>query len=81
MKHTTVAEIVAFFGRKNFTKLHFNFERVFRVNKTEKIGYSDEMGIRNNGGFAVNVTDDEVCGLSAYARKGFEQVGLGGYFG
>ena len=47
-QYDPVAEIIAFFWRKNFTKLHFNFLRVLAFAQSQSAANADAMGIADH---------------------------------
>ena len=78
VKHASVTEIVAFFRRQKVPQLHFNFERVLRIDKPEQVCDSDNMGIGDNRGLFIDIPHNQVCRFSADAGQRcqlFKRVG------
>ena len=72
VKNDAVAKIRRMFRRKYLSKCHFDLDGVFcSVHKTEAIGNADAMGVHNGRtGDFIYVTQNEVCGFSAYTGQG-----------
>ena len=79
MKHTSVAEIVAFLGREQFFKLHFDLERILCFNKSEQIADAYKVSVGYNGRLAENIAADKVCGFSADSGQRGQILDVIGY--
>ena len=64
-----MTKIIAFLRRKQFTQRCFNLKRIFCLDKTEEVAYTNKVSISNNGRLAEYVTENKICGFSSNARK------------
>ena len=64
-----MAEGVAFFGRQQFTQLHFDLVGIFGVHQSQPSGNTDAMGIGHHRWLAVNIAADQVGGFAAHTGQ------------
>ena len=64
-----MTKIIAFLRRKQFTQRCFNLKRIFCLDKTEEVAYTNKVSIGNNGRLAEYVAANQICRFSADSRQ------------
>lgn len=65
----SVAKIVRFFGRQNFSELLFYFQRVLALAQTKPSADADAVRVRYDGGLVVDVADNEIRRFAPDTRQ------------
>ncbi len=70
MDHKAVAKCVALFRGNDLPEFFFDFAGLFDVvYKAYEVAESDAVGVGDDGGFAIDVSEDEVGAFAANAGE------------
>ena len=79
VEYQAVAEVIALLRRQDLAKLHLHLLRLLALCKAQQIGDADAVGITDHGaGFIVEVSQDQVGGLSSHTGDGQQLFQLKG---